>query len=128
MGLAMPSEAEMAWESLDDFINENPVEITILRYLLVSDGAGGYRSESTPTAFPLQKVRLCDPGLVSTSGRVNTVEGKYNAPTMNLVGYPDANIQVLDKFAALGCNWSVREIRQRRDLGVSAVVVNDSIA
>jgi hypothetical protein len=98
-------------EITEQFIDENPSQITITRETIVGDGAGGKISSGT-TTLGAQKMRLVgiEPRRGQTLIMLVTRDGENVTANSTIIAMPDANIQNQDQFTIDGDLTNVYEV------------------
>lgn len=91
-------------EQTEQFIDQNPISVTLSRNVRIDDGAGGGTVSSTP--LPPQKMRFVPQSRLVSVERRNVAGAKVK-PDMNLIALWNADIQRGDTFTWQGMTMEV---------------------
>lgn len=78
-------------------IDTNPHTITLTPYVRIDDDAGGWRYVARPDRVA-QTVKLIESELVSQTEPQTTIDGIEREVTFELLGMPDMEIALYDRF------------------------------
>lgn len=114
-----PIEGSQAWQELQvlrqqtvDFIQANPINISMQRMDTASDGAGGVTLQQTTLAT--QTFRLISLGTGGGAVERRTVDGQMVFPDFVLLGEYTANLQNGDVFFIDGIKYEIVYVRLDR--------------
>lgn len=106
------------------FINERPVDVILMRPVVVEDFSGGYVSSGS-SPLPSQTVRkVASPFVRDAAARVIT-DGDQNRPSFTLIGMPDVDILKDDTFEIDGVWHRVTSVSRIPEWRVAADVVEE---
>lgn len=78
-------------------IDTNPVTLTLTPYIRQSDDAGGWQYVAQPDRIA-QTVKLIESQLISQTEPQTTIDGIEREVTFELLGMPDMEIALYDRF------------------------------
>jgi len=105
------SESSMHLKQTEFLIEDAPTDLILHRKAMVDDGAGG-KEEGAPSDLPPQRVRVV--GVDNTAAFVTT-EGRRIPIHKRLVGMPDLDVELADRFDVEGRSYEV--VNVQRDPG-----------
>jgi len=114
------STATVAARSTQEFIDENPVDLVLVRVARVKSSAGGWVDGATTQIDP-QRVRL----VAQTGSDRLTQDGNLVVPRYTLVGMPDVNVQERDTFTFEDIDYRVGSVSTSPPWAVRASVVEN---
>lgn len=105
------TDVKVAQEITRQFINENPIEVSLLRRVKVQTSSGGWRLAGSAPMVP-QRFRLV-PGQIYADTVRTTSDGRQIHPSHTIVGMYDADVANYDLFLVGDKKYEVVWVRRK---------------
>ena len=116
-----PVERLMRRRNMQQYINEDPVDISFIRQIKTETPAGGWTVSDAPPLAP-QRGRIIPAKRRYADMHVNTEAGQIALWPYILIGFHNMNIQEDDRFVWLGNTYQVKSIEPDREERTQAAI------